>query len=65
LQSPFWRLNPIGVVFSALFFGALNVGAESMQRAVGVPTATIYLLEGLVVIFVLARHILQRRRKLA
>ncbi|OGO31485.1 MAG: hypothetical protein A2136_10220 [Chloroflexi bacterium RBG_16_54_11] len=59
----FGGLNPIGVVFSALFFGALNVGAESMQRAVGVPTATIYLLEGLVVIFVLARHILKRRRR--
>jgi general nucleoside transport system permease protein len=59
----FGGLNPVGVVFSALFFGALMVGAESMQRAVGVPTATIYLLEGLVVIFVLARHILLPHRK--
>jgi len=58
----FGGLNPIGVVFSAIFFGALMVGAESMQRAVGVPTATIYLLEGLVVIFILARHILTQHR---
>ena len=52
------------MVFSALFFGALMVGAESMQRAVGVPVATIYLLQGLVVIFVLARRVLSRRSRL-
>ncbi len=58
----FGGLNPVGIVFSALFFGALMVGAESMQRAVGVPIATIYMLQGLVVIFVLARRVLRRRR---
>lgn len=61
----FGGLNPLGVVFSAMFFGALMVGAESMQRAVGVPAATIYLLEGLVVIFVLARRVLSRHRRLS
>ncbi|MGD0613164.1 MAG: ABC transporter permease [Anaerolineales bacterium] len=59
----FAGLNPLGVVLSALFFGALMVGAESMQSAVGVPVATIYLLEGLVIIFVLARRVLSRHRR--
>jgi ABC-type uncharacterized transport system permease subunit len=59
----FGGLNPLGVVLSALFFGALMVGADAMQRAVGVPVATIYLLQGLVVIFVLARQVLVRRRR--
>jgi simple sugar transport system permease protein len=59
----FGGLNPLGVVLSALFFGALMVGADAMQRAVGVPVATIYLLQGLVVIFVLARQVLRRRRR--
>ncbi len=57
----FGRLDPVGVVLSSLFFGALLVGAEAMQRAVGVPVATVYLLQGLVLIFVLARRLLQRR----
>lgn len=60
----FGGLNPPGVVLSALFFGALMVGADAMQRAVGVPVATIYLLQGLVVIFVLARQVLLRRRRI-
>lgn len=59
----FGGLHPLGVVLSALFFGALMVGADAMQRAVGVPVATIYLLQGLVVIFVLARQVLLRRRR--
>ncbi len=60
----FGGLSPLGVILSALFFGALMVGAEAMQRAVGVPVATIYLLQGLVVIFVLARQVLLRRRRI-
>lgn len=58
------RLNPVGVAVSSVFFGALLVGAESMRRVAGVPVGTIYLLEGLVVLFVLAQRALrwQRRR---
>jgi general nucleoside transport system permease protein len=54
-------LNPLAVPLAAFFFGALTVGAEAMQRAVGVPVATVYLTQGLVVLFVLARRALQRR----
>ena len=31
-------LNPLGVVFAALFVAAIFVGADSMSRAIGVPT---------------------------
>jgi simple sugar transport system permease protein len=57
----FGGLNPGGILLSSLFFGALLVGADAMQRAVGVPVATVYLLQGLVLIFVLARRLLRRR----
>ena len=56
-------LNPWGVLASALFFGSLTVGAEAMQRAVGVPVAMVYLCQGLVVLFVLAQRALQDRSK--
>ena len=59
----FGGLNPVGVLLSSLFFGALVVGADSMGRAVGVPVATVYLLQGLVLIFVLGRRILGLRRQ--
>jgi len=53
-------LNPIGVSLAALFFGILMVGAESMQRAMGVPQSLIYIIQGLVIIFVLARRVLRK-----
>lgn len=48
------KLNPLGVVLSGLFFAALRVGADTMQRWVGVPSSLVYVLQGLVVLFVLA-----------
>ena len=48
-------LHPVGAVLTALFFGALGAGASGLQRAVGVPTATTLIIQGLVLMFVLAR----------
>ncbi len=48
-------LHPFGAVLTALFFGALGAGASGLQRAVGVPTATTLIIQGLVLMFVLAR----------
>ncbi len=47
------KLNPFGVVLSALFFGALRVGANQMQRAVQVPSSLVFVIQGLVILFVL------------
>jgi simple sugar transport system permease protein len=48
-------LHPIGVVIAAFLFAALDVGADSMQRVIGVPVTLVYIIQALVVLFVLAR----------
>lgn len=48
------KANPIGIILTSLFFGGLSQGAGSMQRLSQVPVAVVYLLEGLVILFVLS-----------
>jgi simple sugar transport system permease protein len=48
------RLNPIGTLLAALFFGALRNGANSMQTAVRVDVVVVYILQGLAIIFLIA-----------
>lgn len=52
-------LHPIGVVIAAFLFAALEVGADTMQRVIGVPVTVIYIIQALVVLFVLARGALE------
>jgi len=56
------RLNPIGVVIAAIFFGALVNGSTSMQIITGVPVALVYCVEAIVLIFVLSADIISRYR---
>lgn len=44
--------TPAGVVLAALLFGAVQTGANMMQRATGVPITIINVMQGLVVLFV-------------
>lgn len=53
-------LDPLGVVFSSILFAALLNGADAMQRAADVPVPVIYVIEGLVIIFVAARFLKRR-----
>lgn len=39
------RLNPYGIVASALFFGALVAGSGSMERSAGVSSVLVYVLQ--------------------
>jgi ABC-type uncharacterized transport system permease subunit len=48
------RLNPIGTLIAAFFFGALRNGANSMQTAVRVDVVVVYILQGLAIIFLIA-----------
>jgi simple sugar transport system permease protein len=48
--------DPIGVVFSAFFFGVLQNGALAMQALAGVPKDLVSVIEGLVILFVAARR---------
>jgi simple sugar transport system permease protein len=59
----FGQLHPILTVPASVLFGALLVGANSMQRVVQVPSAFVIALNGLVVVFVVSSEILRRRRQ--
>jgi ABC-type uncharacterized transport system permease subunit len=48
------RLNPLAVVLSALFFGALDNGAQAIQRAQGVSPVLVQAIQGLVIFVLLA-----------
>ena len=58
-------LHPAGSALTALFFGALGAGAAGLQRAVGVPTATTLIIQGLVLMFVLGRSAFRFLRRKA
>jgi len=47
------RLNPLAVVATAIFFGALQAGGGGMQRAAGVPLAWVSVIEAIAILGVL------------
>ena len=59
----FGQLHPLGTIPASFFFGALIVGANSLQRIMQVPSSFILALNGLVVIFVVSSDIWRRRRQ--
>ncbi len=60
----FGGLNPIGAIPASAFFGGLLVGAQKMQRELGVPASLITAVNGLVVVFVVSSEIfIQQRSK--
>lgn len=59
------RLNPLGVVLSGVFFAALRTGADTMQRWVAAPASVAYVLQGMVVLFVLAGEFVRDNSGLA
>ena len=63
----FGQLHPLLTIPASVLFGSLLVGANSMQRAVQVPSSLITALNGLVVVFVVSSEVLrkfQQRRRL-
>jgi simple sugar transport system permease protein len=59
----FGQLHPLGTIPASFVFGAMLVGANSLQRAMQVPSAFITALNGLVVVFVVSSEIWRRRRQ--
>jgi len=47
------RLNPIAIVFTAVFFGALDNGSQAMQRAEGVSPVLVQVIQAMVIIVLL------------
>jgi simple sugar transport system permease protein len=55
-------LNPLGVVFSGMFLGALAAGAAAVQREAGVPSVLVSVIEALIILTIIAgRAIIARR----
>jgi ABC-type uncharacterized transport system permease subunit len=48
------RLNPLLVILTGIFFGALETGAAAMQRDAGVPAVLVTVIEAVVILGVLA-----------
>jgi general nucleoside transport system permease protein len=55
------RLHPAGVLLAAVFFAALANGAQSMHSVYGLPIALSQVIQGLIVLSVLAADALARR----
>ena len=54
------RLNPYGTLIAAFGFAALVVGADSMQRVAKIESSTVFVIEGLVLMFLLAGGVIGR-----
>lgn len=54
-------LNPVGIVVSSLFFAVLLVGGASMQRMTEVPYSIVEVIQGLIIVFVIARAVFKSR----
>jgi len=48
------RLNPIGIIPAAIFFGALDNGSQAMQRTHGISPELVLVIQALVIMIILA-----------
>jgi ABC-type uncharacterized transport system permease subunit len=55
------RLHPLGILATGLLFGALEAGAQGMQREAGVPAVAVAVAEGTIILAVLLAQVLGRR----
>ena len=53
--------NPVGIVLSALLFAVIRVGAGAMQRGIGVPSPLLSVIQGLIIILVVASAYFTRK----
>lgn len=56
------RLHPLGVLGTATLFGALQAGANAMQRDAGVPVVLVQVVEAVLILLVIAAQELRQRR---
>jgi ABC-type uncharacterized transport system permease subunit len=55
------RLHSVGVLVSSFLFAVLIIGGQTMSYRSGVPTAIVYVLQGLVVLFIIGGGVLSKR----
>lgn len=54
--------HPVGVVVASIAMASMQVGANTMQRQLGVPSAIVDILVGLVVLLILAKGLMVRKK---
>ncbi len=60
------QTNPTGVLAAAIMFAGLQVGASTMESAIGVPSSIVTIIQYLIVIFIIGRGALDLvRRKIS
>jgi simple sugar transport system permease protein len=56
------KLHPAGVVVAALLYAGMTVGADAMQRQAGLPGSIIFMIQSLIVLFILASDLFRHYR---
>ena len=56
------RLQPFGVLLASFGFAALLVGGDSMQRVAKIESSTVFVIEGLILLFLLAGRLIGREQ---
>ena len=55
------RLHPLGIIVTGILFGALEAGAQGMQREAGVPAVAVQVAEATIILAMLLAEVLARR----
>lgn len=55
--------NPIGILLSAILFGALNSGSHQMEMLAKVPSAVVNMIQGMIILCVVGRAIFKYVKK--
>lgn len=55
------KLHPLGVVIASVFFAGLAVGADNMQQFAMVPAALVFVIQGVVILFVICADTIANR----
>jgi general nucleoside transport system permease protein len=58
------RSNPVGIIFSALLFGAMRAGAPLMSLRTGVPDQLIDVIQATILLFLVANVVIRRALRL-
>lgn len=56
------KLHPLGVVIASTLYAGMTVGADAMQRQAGLPSSIVFMIQSLIVLFILAGEFFRRYR---
>lgn len=59
------KTHPVGVVISSILFGGLIIGTDAMTRSVDVAGSIVFVIQGVIVLCVLAGELIARNLKVA